>query len=297
MVDLVCEVPRLPASGEGVVITRSETALGGCAFNSATVIRQLGGQCTLCAPLGQGIYASFIIGELAKCGMAALPVPTNMDNGACTCLVEPGGERTMITTPGIERCFEPEWFEQIDAAAYGYALASGFEISGPGGAAIIGFLEAHPGIELFYAPGPLVKDVGADKDGRINALKPVWHLNDLEALSYTGRASIEAAGREICGRCGNVVIVTQGSKGAHAFVGDEHIFVPATPVVPVDTVGAGDAHLGALVAARSLGWGWERALRLANEVAAEVCLVRGATLPAGCITPIVGAGAGAGVAA
>lgn len=278
MVDIVCHVPRLPERGEGVVVSRRETMLGGCAFNSANVIRQLGQPGFLFAPIGSGIFADFARRELAARGLRAFEIETELDCGSCTCLVEPDGERTMVTSPGIERCFESSWFEGIDAAGFGKALASGYEIEGAGGEAIISFLEAHPEIEFYYAPGPRIEGVGPEKTGRINALRPVWHLNDLEARAYTGCATIDGAARAIEAQSGNAVVITEGSRGAHLYAGGEHLFVSTEPVDPIDTVGAGDAHLGALVAARNAGRGWGDSLGLANRVAGAVCRVPGATL-------------------
>ena len=75
------------------------------------------------------------------------------------------------------------------------------------------------------------------------------------------------------------MVVTAGAEGAHLFEDGRHVLVPTEPVEVVDTVGAGDAHLGALAAARMAGRTWEDALALANRVAGAVCGVRGATLP------------------
>lgn len=278
MVDVVCHVPHLPQRGEGVVVERRDTLIGGCAFNSANIIRQLGCPGYLFAPVGSGVFADFVEKELAARGLWALHVETDLDCGSCTCLVEPDGERTMITSPGIERCFEPSWFERVDAGRFGWALASGYEIEGAGGDAIISFLEAHPAIEFFYAPGPRIEGVGVRKTARINALHPIWHLNDLEAKAYTGCATVEEAARAIGAQSRNAVVITEGAGGASVFFAGERISVPTDPVRPVDTVGAGDAHLGALVAARSAGASWAEALALANRVAGAVCAVPGASL-------------------
>lgn len=278
MVDVVCHVPQLPERGEGVVVEKRDTLIGGCAFNSGNIVRQLGGSVYLFAPVGKGIFADFVDKVLTERGLDALRINTCLDSGSCTCLVEPDGERTMVTSPGIERCFESSWFEAIDPASFSQAFASGYEIEGSGGEAIISFLEANPGIEFFYAPGPRVEGVGAEKTARINALRPIWHLNDLEALAYTGCTTLNAAAQKIMGECGNVVIVTEGAKGAHVFSDEGHLVVPTEPAVPVDTVGAGDAHLGALVAARNAGLNWENALSLANKAARGVCMVSGGSL-------------------
>ncbi|WP_080801384.1 PfkB family carbohydrate kinase [Arabiibacter massiliensis] len=278
IVDLVCRVPRLPQSGEGIVADEVRATVGGCAFNSANVLRQLGVPHTLFAPVGSGVFAGFAERELAARGLEALRVPGGRDNGGCVCFVEPDGQRTMLTMPGIDRHFEPAWFDALDAGRFACGLASGYEVEGAGGSAIIGFFEAHPQVQLYYGPGPRIQGVGPEKTARINALHPVWHLNDQEALAYTGRASLEAAGFALAEECGNAVVVTAGAEGAHLFEGGRHVLVPTEPVRVVDTIGAGDAHLGALVAARTAGRSWEDALALANRVAGAVCQVEGGTL-------------------
>lgn len=279
MVDMVCRVPRLPRSGEGIVADEVRATVGGCAFNAANVLRQLGAPYRLFAPVGDGVFAGFAERELAGRGLEALRVPDGRDNGGCVCFVEPDGERTMLTMPGIDRYFEPAWFEDVDVTRYGCGLASGYEVEGAGGDAIVGFFEQHPELPLFYAPGPRIMGVGAEKTERINALHPVWHLNDLEARTYTGLDVLEEAGYALARECGNAVVVTAGAEGAHLFEDGRHVLVPTEPVEVVDTVGAGDAHLGALAAARMAGRTWEDALALANRVAGAVCGVRGATLP------------------
>lgn len=280
MVDMVCRVPRLPRSGEGIVVQESHATVGGCAFNSANVLRQLGAPHELFAPVGSGIFAGFVQRELDARGLAA-PCFAERDSGGCVCFVEPGGERTMVTLPGIERFFERSWFQRVDASRFCCGFASGYEVEGTGGDAIIAFFEDHPSVQFYYAPGPRIEGVGADaeKTARINALHPVWHLNDQEALAYTGCATVDEAGFAVAAECGNAVVITAGAEGAHLFEGGRHARVPALPVEVVDTIGAGDAHLGALTAARAAGRTWEDALALANRVAGAVCGVRGATLP------------------
>jgi len=90
-----------------------------------------------------------------------------------------------------------------------------------------------------------------------------------------------------------LVVVTQGAKGSVGSYDGQRIFVPAQPVVTVDTVGAGDAFTaGLLFSLRAdglLGGGLDgldiaaltRALEFASNVAAETCKVPGADPPWG----------------
>lgn len=278
MVDLVCQMPSFPKPGEGMVATDVVKSLGGCAFNNARAISQLGGDCFLMAPVGTGLYADFVRKRLREHGIEAFDVEGGADNGACMCVVDPSGERTMLTMPGIDRHFEEAWFDDLDASEFAAAIVGGYEVEGEGGEAIVSFLERNPQLPLYYAPGPRINGVGKEKTGRINVLRPVWHLNDLEALSYTGCSTLEDAARAIAGQCDNVVVVTAGSAGSYCLEAGEWHFVPTRPVEAVDTVGAGDAHIAAIAASRAAGYSWKDALELANRVSGAVCAVSGATM-------------------
>lgn len=227
MVDAVCHVPRLPGSGEGVVVQSVSATLGGCALNSAAAVLDAGVPCRLFAPLGQGMFAGFVEQRLAELGLEAFRPAANCesaqhDSGACVCFVEPDGQRTMVTLPGIERHFRDEWFAELDAEcadsqAFSCALASGFEIGGAGGQAIVRFFERHPSLPLFFGPGPLLPTFPQELIDQLNALHPVWHLNDQEALAFTGCETLEDAGQQLADAAGNVCVITAGAQGSHAF--------------------------------------------------------------------------------
>ena len=305
MVDRLCSVPRLPKSGEGIVCTSSGVALGGCALNAANVARQLGADVRLFVPVGEGPNADFVWRELAARGFDDQCMPggagSGLDCGIALCLVEPSGERSMVTIPGIERSFDAAWFDILEAedlSGIRYGFASGYELEPAGGDAIVGFFERHPEICLWYAPGPRTCAIPVERVRRIDALRPVWHLNEAEACAYTGCPTVERAGAYLALTNGNAAIVTVGSEGAVAFVaaggssafGVEDpsawtrlsegsvlcIHVPTVPIDVRDTVGAGDAHLGALCSARAVGLSWERSLDIANRAAGAVCRARGA---------------------
>jgi ribokinase len=73
------------------------------------------------------------------------------------------------------------------------------------------------------------------------------------------------------------LVVTLGERGAVArLAGGGEIAVPALPVTPVDTTGAGDTFVGAFAAGLDLGFGVEAALRFAGAAAGLSCLGRGA---------------------
>ena len=309
MVDLLCRVDNLPQAGEGVVVTSSHMTLGGCAFNSAEVLRQLGISCELLAPTGQGMFATMAQEQLTQRGIALWqPEGVASDNlfcepkdspndfstppydcGACICFVTPDGQRTMVTLPGVERHFQSAWFEQAPAKEVSLAFCSGYEIDGAGGHAILSYLSRirhdSPDATIIYAAGPRIAAVSREKTAQLLSLDAVWHINDQEALAYSGCETKASAGTTIAQATHNTDVVTAGSLGAYGFepvCGNEsettHSHVSTTPVVVADTVGAGDAHLGAMIAAYMCGMNWVDAACFANKISAAVCQSIGATV-------------------
>lgn len=303
MMDLLCQVDELPQAGQGVVVTSSDMVLGGCAFNSSEVLRQLGVSCELLAPTGSGMFAHMAkeqldargvalwspgvvraAGESTASTQAAKPV---YDCGACICFVTPDGQRTMVTLPGVERHFQPDWFESAPTKDVALAFCSGYEVDGAGGHAILDYLARirhdSPEAVIIYAAGPRIASVSDDKLQKILELRAVWHINDQEALEFTGEETLETAGQQIAHLTGSTVIVTAGAAGAYVFepcAGGKatSTHVPTIPVEVVDTVGAGDAHLGATVAAYMQGMGWVDATAFANKISAVICQNVGATV-------------------
>ena len=80
------------------------------------------------------------------------------------------------------------------------------------------------------------------------------------------------------------VVLTRGADGVELHqVGVPSLHVPAFPIDPVDTTGAGDAFCGALAAALSAGAVIEDALMTASAAGAIVARHRGANTAA--LTP------------
>jgi ribokinase len=98
------------------------------------------------------------------------------------------------------------------------------------------------------------------------------------ALLCGGRTEpLEGLMREWVESQRQTLIVTLGSEGARAATADgEMISVPAHPVVPIDTVGAGDTFCGYLAAGLAEGLALETAMRRAAAAASIACLKPGA---------------------
>lgn len=129
-VDVIMDVPNMPKSGGDVTANFKSNDVGGCAFNVYGAIKHsLGnGSADLFVPVGNGQYAQIVQKVMEKRSIPVLLCDQRKDNGWDLCLVEPSGERTFITVPGIEQCWKDKWFDQINLDDYDYFYLSGYEM-------------------------------------------------------------------------------------------------------------------------------------------------------------------------
>lgn len=284
VVDVIINIDHLPRTCEDVNVYGQELAMGGCAFNAFSMARRFGTECQLFSPVGAGVYGDYIQKHLDVAGIR-VPIPRpEKENGCCYCFVEPGGERTFVSYHGADYLFEKEWFDALDAAEIAGAYFCGIEVEDSTGENIIAFLEENPQITPYFAPGPRITRLQADRLRRILALHPVLHLNEEEAKAAAamyGRPvdeSVEAAAEALHRLTGNTVIVTLGPDGCLYHTSEALGYVEGFPAEVADTIGAGDSHIGALMGQLHSGVPLDEALRTANRIASAVVSVRGARL-------------------
>lgn len=289
-VDVIINIRRLPRTQEDLHPTGHTLSLGGCAYNTASAIRLFGAPVTLISPVGTGLYGEFTARELEKKGFpAAIRVP-DQENGCCYCLVEAGGERTFLSWHGAEYTFQKAWMDAFDNGSFDMVYICGLEIEEPTGYELIEYLECYPQRELFFAPGPRGIYIEKEKMKRLYALHPVLHINESEALALSGERAenpepaygetpVERAAQILRSETGNTVIVTLGERGSFCLEQDgRSYYVPAIPAETVDAIGAGDSHIGAVMACLSLGRPMRDAIETAGRMAAAVVGVQGSTL-------------------
>ena len=131
-------------------------------------------------------------------------------------------------------------------------------------------LEAHPPRRLWFAPGPRIGRIPPERMARLLALRPVLHLNRDEALRFTGQATVEEAAALLHDVTREDVIVTLGAEGAYGLTAAWRGTVPGERVRVEHTIGAGDSHVGALMAYTAAGDPLPVAMERANRVSAMV---------------------------
>jgi sugar/nucleoside kinase (ribokinase family) len=296
VVDVVLDVPQIPARGDDVLAAATEVTAGG-GFNVMAAAVAQGLPVGYGGGYGSGPFAALALAALAGRGIEVLQRPkAGMDTGFVVTIVEAGGERTFLTSRGAESALTAGDLRGVVAGARDAVYLSGYGLLDPGGAAaIVDWLgRLDEGNEVFLDPGPLVGDVPDE------VLEPVlsradWlTCNAREAHRLTGerdpRAAAGALGRSFLagGLVGSLggsrprvrqrggILVRTGAAGcllvaagAEAPAGRAvPVHVPGFQVAAVDTTGAGDTHTGTFIAALARGADAVAAARTANGAAA-----------------------------
>jgi sugar/nucleoside kinase (ribokinase family) len=311
VVDVLLDLPRIPLRGEDVNISSCTYRLGGCAYNVYKTLCLFDSPARLCSPVGTGFYGRMVREALTAGGIEPF-VNLEAENGCCYCLIDGGGERTFLSYHGAEYVFSRSWMADIDYSRVDSIFICGIEVEDPAGNEIVDFVRGHAQArpagtpELYFAPGPRIMHIIPGRVERILACRPVLHLNETEACALAGRLAygggsgsggfvivpgVEEAAEILSEHTNNAVVITLGERGCYyrnaplltkggkdgatiAVCG----YARGFPAAVKDTVGAGDAHCGALIAARKQGKSLAEACEIANRVGAAVVGVSGAAL-------------------
>ena len=241
-VDLTLSVPSIPERGRNVFSTGLTITAGGKGLNQAIAVTQLGGRSALIGNVGDDPWGQMLAATLADAGvdLSTFRLLPDTQTGAAIVQVTPDGENyitvavsapTELTSTDIDNALSvvraPVTIVQLD-------------------------LPPDPVMALLSARlktmqiGNLVPDPGLDP-ASLDALD-VFVVNEHEAAAVLDRKPGDPQGAaEQLRRLGpSAAVVTAAERGA-AYAGpDGSGTVPAVPVTPVDTTGAGDAFLGAL---------------------------------------------------
>lgn len=279
-VDHIITLDHLPVTGEDLHPTGQSMNLGGCACNVAHVLKYSGAHFTFLTPVGSGIYGDFVRQKLTEHGFPILISVPDQENGCCYCLVEATGERTFLSLHGAEYTFREEWLGRYSMDEYSMVYLCGLEVEEPTGEELVDYFERCRGPQIFFAPGPRWAKIPKNRLDRLFALSPILHINEQEALELSGETKMETAARHIADRTANSVIITLGERGACCLDRQGTFFsVPGYPATVVDTIGAGDSHIGAVLSCLQKGMDLKNALNVANRISAAVVGNKGAILP------------------
>ncbi|HEY4080842.1 MAG TPA: ribokinase [Burkholderiaceae bacterium] len=271
--DFVVRASHVPGPGETVLGRDFANFPGGKGANQAVAAARAGGATTqMLLGLGQDAAAQMLEASLDAAGVEMHIVrSTTLASGVAFICLSNTAENAITVAPGANASLAPEHLPSLDGISH---LLVQLETPLP---TITAYAKAAhaAGVQVVLNAAP-AQALTADLLGMLDMLI----VNEGELALIAGPAGSVGSVGSVANALRRVpvpkVVVTLGSRGCCARVGEQFHLQPAFPVKALDTTGAGDTFCGVLVASLNRGHALPEALRRASAAGALCCTRLGA---------------------
>lgn len=255
LIDMIC-------TDKGSTLSAGQHFLkkpGGAPTNVAAAIAALGGKVALSAKVGKDPFGTQLIEVMQEFGVDTqwmLRDEHHFTTLAFVSLME-NGERDFVFSRGADGQLSTQDIKAIDVNEYGiihFGSATGF-LPGPLQDAYSALLKQSLKAGRFISFDPNYRHL-LFKDKIDSFIQHSWYfleacdffkVSDEEALLLTKATTVEEAATIFLQRTNAVFAITLGKDGTLMGHQNQTVQIPSIPIKPVDTTGAGDAFVGALL--------------------------------------------------
>lgn len=294
LIDMIC-TDKGKSLTEGLNFLKKP---GGAPTNVAAAIAALGGEVSLAAQVGKDPFGKHLVEVMHAFGVDTtwmLLDENHFTTLAFVSLME-NGERDFYFNRGADGQLSLEAIEGIgkdDFAIMHFGSATAF-LSGPLQTAYKGLLDKVTGSGTFISFDPNYRHL-LYQDRLQSFIDQSWvfldrchffKLSDEEAMLLTQKNNLEEASIALQAKTKGIFAITLGKDGTLLRHGAHTEIIPSIAVKPVDTTGAGDAFVGAVLYQLSLMERdsitelslseWQRIVTNANKAGARTCEYLGA---------------------
>ena len=294
LIDMIC-IDKGKSLSEGNNFLKKP---GGAPTNVAAAIAALGGKVELAAKVGNDPFGKQLIHVMEEFGVSTrwmIQDDHHFTTFAFVSLME-DGERDFVFNRGADGELTREEVDAIDldeVSIIHFGSATGF-LPGPLQAAYQSLLQKALQKNIFISFDPNYRQLlfrndiqtFIDQSWNFLAACHFFKVSDEEAMLITGALTVIDAATVLLERTNAVFAITLGKEGTMLGFDNSTIIIPSIPIQPVDTTGAGDAFVGALlyqvsdkplkdINSLSLKE-WEKIVTNANKAGARTCEYLGA---------------------
>jgi len=255
LIDMIC-------TDKGMTLSEGDHFLkkaGGAPTNVAAAIAALGGDAELAAKVGADPFGNHLIEVMQSFNVSTrwvLQDPNYFTTFAFVSLME-NGERDFYFNRGADGQLNREEVDRIDLDEFAiihFGSATGF-LPGPLQAAYQLLLQKALTKKIFISFDPNYRHL-LFRNNTQTFIDQSWNflthchffkLSDEEAMLLTGRTTITDAAADLQEKTNSIFAITLGKEGTLLGINQRTLLVPSIPVQPVDTTGAGDAFVGAVL--------------------------------------------------
>lgn len=251
--------------------------LGGAPANVAYHLSFLGMDARLISRVGDDERGAAALAELRRLGLSdtAIQVDATLPTGTAVAADPAGAVQYEFATPAAWDAIEPR---EIGVP---YAIVFGTLAQRDGRSRRTLRTLIRNASERIYDLNLRPPHTPMTTVSKLLELATVVKMNEQEAVSLAAhlnappepRLLVDVLTRRFALK---VVCITRGERGACLGTRDEWAETAPVPVDVVDTVGAGDAFLAAIVAGQLSGRSWQETLHRASALAARVAAMAGA---------------------
>jgi fructokinase len=271
---------------------------GGAPTNVAAAIAALGGTVELAAKVGADPFGKHLIDVMQSFGVSTkwvLQDEHSFTTFAFVSLME-NGERDFYFNRGADGQLSRQEVEDInldDFSIIHFGSATGF-LSGPLQAAYQGLMQKALQKNILISFDPNYRHL-LFKDNTQTFVDQTWNfleschffkLSDEEAMLITNTFTLADAVEQLLKKTKAIFAITLGKEGTLLGINNTTTIIPSIAVTPVDTTGAGDAFVGAVLyqlsdlslpSIQALSTQeWEHVIYNANKAGARTCEYLGA---------------------
>lgn len=294
LIDMICTDKGTPLSAGQHFLKKP----GGAPTNVAAAIAALGGTVELAAKVGNDPFGKHLIDVMEAFGVSTKWMLKDNDHFTTFAFVSlmEDGERDFVFNRGADGQLSRHEIDAIDlddVSIIHFGSATAF-LPGPLQIAYQGLLQKALQKNIFISFDPNYRHLlfGNEQQSFIdqswNFLNAChfFKLSDEEAMLITGCVTLADAAAVLLAKTNAVFTITLGKEGTLLGYNHATTVVPSIPVTPVDTTGAGDAFVGAvlyqlsnktLTAINHLSLQqWQQVIANANKAGARTCEYMGA---------------------
>lgn len=274
--DMIATGERLPVPGETLIAHDFVTAPGGKGANQALAVARAGSSVKIFGAVGSDDFVNEALSALKEArvgleGVASAPGST----GIAIILVDDKGENVIVIVPGANGHVNVKIADTMIEQMSGHdILVLPQEIPAEAIRAALQSAKAK-GITSILNIAPTIPETK-----ELALLADIIIANETEYAFLTGGTSdlaqMDVQAAKWAKDNQKTLIITLGGEGVVAFTPDNKFTVEALPIVPIDTVGAGDTFCGFLGAGLDQGLDLEAALKRAAIAGSLACLKPGA---------------------
>ncbi len=235
-----------------------EQKFGGAPGNVAATIAILGGDAVFYGAVGKDMFGDFLIKEIKRFGVDSSHIIQKNEarTGITFVTNDKEGNRSFLffRNPSADMLYSADDFESSHGDEDIFAFSSISLIDYPikdAHLAIIDYVRSRDGIIVFDANLRIhlwkdqdhYRDVVIDFIGKSDILK----VAEEEVFWISRKNDLESGLRYLKSLGPKMIVLTLGKEGSEIHIKKKAYFAPAFKVPTVDTTGAGDAFMGALL--------------------------------------------------